>query len=232
MKKLVSLILIVLLITACASPSMAGEAAAPMIIATNYPLYDMALKLAGERINVTLANEYVDGGKIVLCTGGSDDAWADELEGVTVIKAMDYTALLLDLEGNPALEDAPPEAIDTDVLTVPIHIVLCAYALAEELARLDEARMEEYYARLNEYANAMFALDARFREAANQQVISCADGSMAYFAQEYDLIYLKQEENAILLNTFVKPDAEYADIAYIELMERNLMALTDDKTTP
>lgn len=232
MKKLISLILCALLAAACALPAIADDTPKPSVIATNYPLYDMARNIAGSRLNVALANEYAEGCHIILCEGGVADAWVNEQEGAAVIRAIDYATLKLDLEGNPAPEDAPIELTDTRVLTVPIHMVLCAYALAEELARLDAEHTQAYYANLDEYANAMFALDAMFREAANQQVIRGGDGSMAYFAQEYGLINLPQEERALVLNTFAQPNAQDAGIAYIELMERNLIALASDEAAP
>lgn len=237
MKRFISALLsIMLVIGVCALPAAAEQTTSALkILATTYPLYDMAKNVMGDMAEVVYSAEYVEDCNVVLCTGGVNDAWADELEGVTVVKAID-SAELMDLSGNPVTEDTAPENIDTDVIVVPINLVMCSFAFIDALSVLDGTNATTYYLNQTLYIEQLILLDNRIREVANAQLITGGDGSMAYFALEFGLTCAQEGEEAIVLYTFNQPEGEDAELTYIELFERNIAALsggiTEGETQP
>ncbi len=199
-----------------------------VLAATTYPLYDIARTVGGEFVEAVYAPE---GGEqaakahIVLCVGGPGDAWTADSDAM-VLRAIDGLELM-DTEGNPAMEDTQADLIDTDVMTIPVHNMLCASALADALIAADAEHAEEYRENLAAYIDQMIDLDARFREAAAGGLqIACADGSMRYFLREYELTYAEDSAaEAVVLSTYDHPAEEDIQTPYVQLMERNLSAL-------
>jgi len=228
MKKLFSvLLLIALLISSFAYAEALDERLS--IVATTYPLYDMAKNIAGDMAEVIYAPEDAQQAAakadLVLCVGSEADAWVEELEGVSVVKAVN---------GIEVIEN------DCDVLTIPLNNMICASYLAEELAVLDSANNEAYQMNLVIYVGAMSELDLRIQEVVHAAMhvsadanthdhvevkVYCNDGSMAYFAKEYGVTIVTEPEDAIELSTYNFPVEEDQTVAYIDLMARNTDAL-------
>lgn len=214
MKKSLSL-LAALVLALCLLTAAAAAEGTLTIVATTYPLYDMARSLCGDLADIRYASEdaqaQAEGADIVLCVGGEEDAWADALPGVTVVKAMDNIELI---DG------------DRDVLTIPINCMLCASYLADALGSLDAANNAAYQANLAAYMDAMISMDNHIRETVTAAMkVSCPDGSMAYFAKEYGVTFDQDAQDAVALSTFNAPAADAIEIPYVELLHSNLHAL-------
>lgn len=199
---------------------MSGAAVAEeksMIVATTYPLYDMAQNICGDLAEIQYAPEGAEeaagAADVVLCMGTEDDAWADALADVKVVKAVNGLDLI---EG------------DTDVLTIPVNCMICAAYFADAMGEIDPENNATYQSNLTAYVETMNAMDSHIREAVSEGMkIRCADGSMAYFAREYGLTEAQDDEGAAELSTYNYPAEELCETAYVELMHANLHALAD-----
>ncbi len=204
----------VLLMMLCVVSAMAEEGLT--VVATTYPLYDMAKAVCADLADVRYAPEDAQSlageADVVLCVGGEEEAWVDKLEGVSVIKAIDGIELI---EG------------DTDVLTIPVNCMICASYFTDTMVAMDAINNATYQTNLAGYVESMANMDSHIRaEATEGMKVSCADGSMAYFAREYGVAYEQGADNAVELYTFNNPDAEHVEIPYVELMHENLHTLT------
>lgn len=204
-----------------AGAAMAEEDAALVISATTYPLYEMAQAIGGSHVQVIYApenpEEAASQSQLLLCMGGAEDAWADALEGITVLRVTD------------GMELAQAEGVaDVDVLTAPVNHMIFATTLVETLLTLDADNAADYQANGLAYTEQMIQLDNQYRAAvSNVKKVACADGSMHYFAQEYGLEYVSTEDaEAVVLYTFNQPTEEEQAEGYMALMQRNLAALS------
>ena len=187
------------------------------LVATAYPLYDMAKSISGEYVEVLYMPEATaedaKNADILFCMSQEQDSWAAEVEGARLLFAADGLDLL---EG------------DGDFLTIPVNNMICASYLADILGEMDAEHNDLYQQNVAAYVEAMSYMDLRIREATAQlegTKISCEDGSMAYFAREYGLELSDGEEEAIVLHTYIHPAEEDEEVPYLQLMERNLAAL-------
>lgn len=203
MKRMILLALALLL---AVSPALAeGEIS---VLATTYPLYDMAKNIGGEDVTVTYDPEAAgdaQGADIVVCAGNEAEEWNVE----NVVKASDDA--LAFIEG------------DYEVSTIPINMAMVATTLDRVLGEMNPEHQTAYNDNFSAYADAMFALDAEIREAvAEGATVTGADGSMAYFAQEYGAT---EAEGGVELHTYTHPEEADQETPYIDLMRRNLEAL-------
>lgn len=187
----------------------------PTIVATTYPLYDMARSICGDLALVQYApdgaEDIASDADVLLCVGGEDDAWADALDKVVVVKAING----IDLIGS-----------DTDVLTIPVNCMICASYFADAISALDAANLQSYQTNVSAYIERMSALDIHIRDAVSEGMkVSCSDGSMAYFAREYGLENAQGDASAAVLSTYNAPAEENLDTSYIDLLHENLHAL-------
>ncbi len=185
------------------------------VIATTYPLYDMAFQIGGGHLNVIyqpeVTAESIEGANILLCMGGEKDSWTVELEGVTVVRAMDGIELI---EG------------EENVLTIPVNNMIVASYFTDALCVIDTSHGEMYVNNLGVYIEALITLDLNFRDVIKEGTkVFCEEGSMAYFAKEYGVEAVDTADSAVILNTYEYPAEEELTVSYIELMRKNLEAL-------
>lgn len=185
------------------------------VIATTYPLYDMAFQIGGGHLNVVYQPdatvESIEGADILLCMGGEKDSWAADLEDVMVVRAMDGIELI---EG------------EENVLTIPVNNMIVASYFTDALCIADESHSDMYVNNLGMYTEALIALDLKFRDVIEEgTMVFCEDGSMAYFAKEYGVEAVDNTDGAVIMNTYEHPADEELTVPYIELMEQNLEAL-------
>lgn len=196
---------------------ISGVAAAEeqyVVVATTYPLYDMARTVCGDLVDVQYVPEGAEAATatadVVLCMGAENDAWTDALTDARVVKAINGLDLI---EGN------------MDVLTIPVNCMICASYFADAMGELDSENNQVYQSNLSGYVEAMGAMDTHIREIVSEGMkIRCADGSMAYFAREYGLSEAQDEETAEL-STYNYPEEELLETSYAELMHANLHIL-------
>ena len=206
--------LLALLCLACGVAMAEGER---VVVATTYPLYDMARIVCGDLADVQYAPEdaekAAEKADVVFCIGGESDAWADALADVKVVKAVNGLELI---EGN------------TDVLTIPVNCMISASYFADAMGELDPDNNQAYQDNASSFIETMIALDSHIRDAVNADMkVKGADGSMAYFAREYGVTEAQDSEDAIELYTYSYPAEDLLDTPYAELMHSNLHLLAD-----
>ena len=209
MKKVLALLLTLLMLIAVSSVAMAEEKLT--VVATTYPLYDMARNICGELVDVVYApenaKEAAAEADIVLCISDG----MNDLQDTVVVNVLDGLDVI---DG------------DSDALTIPVNCMLAATYLADALNELDNENNSVYQDNLIDYISVLSAVDFSMQDvAAGDIVVDCADGSMAYFAREYGVKYEPGAEDAIVLSTYNFPAEDDMEVPYAELMGRNLAAL-------
>ena len=210
-KSIVSMMLALLLWMGCTAFAEAQRT----IVATTYPLYDIAQSVCGDLAQVVYAPQAAEkeaaDADVLLCMGTDADAWADSLKDVRVVKALDG---IDSIEGN------------ADALTIPVNCMICASYFADAMNEIDPEHNDVYQDRLTAYVESMISLDDHIRSAVQPNAkISCPDGSMAYFAREYGLTETDAAE-AIALYTYNYPEDDLIGTPYAELLHANLHRLT------
>lgn len=210
-KSIVSVMLALLLLLGCTAFAEAQRT----IVATTYPLYDIAQSVCGDLAQVIYAPQAAEkeaaGADVLLCMGTDADAWADSLKDVRVVKALEGVDVI---EGN------------ADALTIPVNCMISASYFADAMNEIDPEHNNAYQDRLTAYVESMIALDDHIRSVVQPNAeISCPDGSMAYFAREYGLTETDSAD-AIALYTYNYPEDDLIDMPYAELLHANLHRLT------
>lgn len=213
MRKRIFLLLLALM---CVLSCTAMAENSRTVVATTYPLYDIAISICGNLAQVQYepeaSEEQASKGEVLLCVGSEADSWVDQLEDVKIVKAVDGLDLI---DG------------DMDVLTIPVNCMISASYFADAMGAMDPENNGVYQHNLAHYIATMSAIDSHIRENVYDGLkISCADGSMAYFAREYGLINAQGEKGAAELRTYNYPAEDQLGISYAELIHANLHALT------
>lgn len=197
MKKITALVTALLLLC-CASVSLADQVT---VSAETYPLYSLAKLVAGDAAEVTLGA--AEDAAIVFCVGSREAAENQAIVSVTE---------LLDVQGE-----------DTDALTIPVNCMIMASYLADALSAVNPDSTVAYQANLGALVTELSELDLALRAAVTADTaISCADGSMAFFAAEYGCALA---DDGVVLSTYNNPSEELMEFSYVELMAKNLEAL-------
>lgn len=185
------------------------------IVATDFPCYDFARQVAGDRANVTMllkpgteAHAYdptpadilaLSDADLFVYIGGESDAWADNIltgfdgDGPSTLRLMDCVTPIEE-EGEHAHEHDDAPEYDEHIWTSPVNAMAMIDALAGELSEID-AQNGAYYAQNADAYNAQIAeIDAEIRgivESAPRKTLVFADRfPFAYFVREYGLDYL------------------------------------------
>ena len=209
MKRLISALVSLIL---CMSMVCVAEEKAT-IVATTFPLYDIAKNVGGDLVNVVYVPDYQENSiecDVIYVLSEESAPWAKELKDVRVEVALKGIELI---EG------------DNDAFTAPINVMIAASYLMDALCEIDPAHTDVYLLNYIAYFEQINAIDAKFREAdIEDKFITCNDGSMAYFAKEYG-IQIQDGEEACVLSTYNFPSEEDVLLSYAELMLKNLEAL-------
>ena len=208
MKKCLILLAILLLL---AVASATGEKSLS-VVATNFPCYDFARQVVGDRGSVTLlihpgveVHSYepapadilaIGQADLFVYIGGEGDAWAEDIlsgldGGPARLRMMDVVSLLEE-EGEEAHDHEGPE-YDEHIWTSPKNAEAMVLALSEALAGLDDARAEEYRQAGQAYASEIADIDAAFEavvEGGVRRELVFADRfPFLYFTRAYGLEY-------------------------------------------
>lgn len=208
---------LLLLLLLCLMTCTALADAPYTVLATTYPLYDMAVNVCGDLAEVLFvsdaSNHEHTAADIVLGVDADADAWAAKLPEAKIFKAVEGLDLI---DG------------DTDALTVPVHCMICASRFADLLYAVDPDNNTVYQDNLEAYVNAMSEIDLHIRDVVSPGLtICCDDGSMAYFAREYDLTLAADDQSGAVLSTFNHPAEDLLQTPYVQLIHANLHRLTD-----
>lgn len=214
MKRFIALLLSVcLLLSACsARGGEETDEGGLQIVCTNFPAYDFARTIAGDRAEVTLlikpgteAHSYeptpsdaerILGSDLFVCNGGESETWTEQLvtEDMNVLRMLDCVEALTESdEGIYKAEHGEEEELDEHVWTTPNNAALICSELCERLCALDPEGEREYRLRLKSYSEQLASLDTELRALVNnaeRRVLIFADRfPMRYFTREYDLEY-------------------------------------------
>lgn len=209
MKRLISALVALIL---CMSMVCVAEEKAT-IVATTFPLYDIAKNVGGDLVNVVYVPDYQENSiecDVIYVLSEESAPWAKELKNVRVEVALKGIELI---EG------------DNYAFTAPINVMIASSYLMDALCEIDPAHTDVYLLNYIAYFEQINEIDAKFREAdIEDKSITCNDGSMAYFAKEYG-IQIQDGEEACVLSTYNFPSEEDVLLSYAELMLKNLEAL-------
>lgn len=212
MKKIVLLTVALLLATVALAAAEGG----PRVVATDFPCYDIARQVLGDRGEVTMlihpgveVHSYepspadileIGGADLFVYIGGESDAWADGIlsslgaQAPAVLRMMDAVTPLEE-EGHDDHDhghDAPE--YDEHIWTSPKNAIAMVNAMADALCALDGANADTWRAAAADYASQIAGIDAAFAEAvksgARRELVFADRFPFLYFVREYGLDYL------------------------------------------
>ncbi len=191
-KKLVPLLLcLCLILSGCSARETEKKDSSKLqIVCTNFPAYDFAREIAGDRAQIKLlikpgaeVHSYEPAPKDVIaiqesdlfiCNGGESEAWVESLvgENVNALRMMDCVETVAESgEGIYAAEDehdhehddGEEEALDEHVWTTPGNAAKICYALCDKLCELDQENANEYMLNYEVYNAKLMELDIEIR---------------------------------------------------------------------
>lgn len=191
-KKLVPLLLcLCLILSGCSARETEKKDSSKLqIVCTNFPAYDFAREIAGDRAQIKLlikpgaeVHSYEPAPKDVIaiqesdlfiCNGGESEAWVELLVGdsVNVLRMMDCVETVAESgEGIYAAEDehdhehddGEEEELDEHVWTTPGNAAKICYALCDKLCELDQENANEYMLNYEVYNAKLMELDIEIR---------------------------------------------------------------------
>ncbi len=163
------------------------------IVCTNFPAYDFAREMAGDRAQIKLlikpgaeVHSYEPAPKeivaiqesdLFICNGGESEAWVESLvsDDVNVLRMMDCVETLAESsEGIYASDhdhehedehdhDHEEEELDEHVWTTPGNAAKICYALCDKLCELDPDNANEYMLNYEVYNAKLMELDIDIR---------------------------------------------------------------------
>ena len=208
MKKLILLAALLLALGA-----MACAEGVLNVVAANFPCYDFARQVLGDRGSATLlihpgveVHSYepcpadileIGGADLFVYIGGEGDAWADGIlagfgdDSPAALRMMDAVTPLEEEGGESHAHEAPE--YDEHIWTSPKNAVAMVAALSEALCGLDPDNAGGYRAAAEDYIARIDAIDAAFREAvengARRELVFADRFPFLYFTREYGLDY-------------------------------------------
>lgn len=191
-KKLVPMLLcLCLILSGCSARETEKKDSSKLqIVCTNFPAYDFAREIAGDRAQIKLlikpgaeVHSYEPAPKDVIaiqesdlfiCNGGESEAWVESLvgENVNALRMMDCVETVAESgEGIYAAEDehdhehddGEEEELDEHVWTTPGNAAKICYALCDKLCELDQENANEYMLNYEVYNAKLMELDIEIR---------------------------------------------------------------------
>ncbi len=172
------------------------------IVASNFPLYDIARALGGEEVQVKMllkpgAESHsfepspkdmitIDQSDLFLCIGGESEAWVKNLEGQHTISMIHVVELNQHEDHN--------HGRDEHIWTNPDNVKNMAEVVCKELCGLNPEKKDVYQKNLDQYQEELSQLDARFtktvKDGKRRKMIFGDRFPFLYFAEKYGLDYL------------------------------------------
>ena len=201
------LILLAIMVLAMASAQAEGRLS---VVAANFPCYDFARQVVGERGDVTLlihpgveVHSYdpspadivaIGEADLFVYIGGEGDAWADDIlagldDGPAALRMMDAVTPLEE-EGDQSHTGDAPE-YDEHIWTSPKNATAMVEALAGVLGALDFENSEAYRAAAEGYITQIDGIDreiaAIVEGAARRELVFADRFPFLYLARQYGL---------------------------------------------
>lgn len=194
-RKIIPLLLcLCLALSGCAAQEAEKKDSSKLqIVCTNFPAYDFAREMAGDRAQIKLlikpgaeVHSYEPAPKeivaiqesdLFICNGGESEAWVESLvsDDVNVLRMMDCVETLAESsEGIYAADhdhehedehdhDHEEEELDEHVWTTPGNAAKICYALCDKLCELDPDNANEYMLNYEVYNAKLMELDIDIR---------------------------------------------------------------------
>lgn len=185
------------------------------VVTTDFPCYDFARQVAGERADVTMlikpgaeVHAYdptpsdilaIGGADLFVCVGGESDAWVEGILGSfggdapATLRLMDFVDDLIEEDGDDGHAHEGPE-YDEHIWTAPSNAAKMVAAIGEALGGVDPENAGAYAAAAGEYIAQIEALDAEIASVvdngARRELIFADRFPFLYFARAYGLEYL------------------------------------------
>lgn len=220
-KKLIPLLLcLCLILYGCAAREAEEKDSSKLqIVCTNFPAYDFAREIAGNRAQIKLlikpgaeVHSYEPAPKEVIaiqesdlfiCNGGESEAWVESLVGedVNILRMMECVETVAESgEGIYAAEDEHDhehddgeEELDEHVWTTPGNAAKICYALCDKLCEADPENANEYMLNYEVYNAKLMELDIEIRttvlNGVRDTLVFADRFPMRYFTREYGLKY-------------------------------------------
>lgn len=220
-KKLIPLLLcLCLILSGCAARETEEKDSSKLqIVCTNFPAYDFAREIAGNRAQIKLlikpgaeVHSYEPAPKEVIaiqesdlfiCNGGESEAWVESLVGedVNILRMMECVETVAESgEGIYAAEDEHDhehddgeEELDEHVWTTPGNAAKICYALCDKLCEADPENANEYMLNYEVYNAKLMELDIEIRttvlNGVRDTLVFADRFPMRYFTREYGLKY-------------------------------------------
>lgn len=216
---MILLILLVLILVPGCGNVPEKEYGKPEIIATNFPGYDFARQICGDKANVTMLlppgseNHFyeptpqdiirIQSCDLFIYVGGESDSWVEEILAasetpVPAVKMMDCVDAVLEeeIEGATAEQEDHGEAdyqYDEHVWTSPLNAIKISEAIKEAVTKADNSNAAEYAANFENYAAKLEALDksfADFWDSTQEKVMVFGDRfPLRYYTDRYGIKY-------------------------------------------
>ena len=205
MKKLIAALTALVMFSICLCAC--AEAEKLSIVVTDFPCYDFARAVAGDRAEITMlikpgaeVHSYEPSpGDIVavmeadlfIYIGGESDSWVEDIlasmngDAPASLRMFEHVETL---GGDHDEHDGHEHAYDEHIWTSPVNAVKMVNAVADSLCALDEAHTEEYRAAADEYIAGINEIDAAIREC-----VEGADRLELVFADRFPFMYLAHE---------------------------------------
>lgn len=212
MKKIIALFFCVFLLVITLSSCNEKETEGHSIVALNFPAYDFAKHIVGDKGEVSLllppggeshtfeptAKDIIKISEcdIFIYTGGESDSWVEDIissldKKPRTIKMMDFVEICQ--EDHSAVSHSHTHEIDEHIWTSLRFSEDIVSGISREICDLDRENSIFYKANAKRYINELKKLDEDFTELfenSNGQTLVVADRfPFSYFAEDYDLTY-------------------------------------------
>jgi zinc transport system substrate-binding protein len=223
-------LLLALSVSCSSAPGSGGSGSAlggkPAVVASFYPLQEVAMKIGGERVDVTNLTaagaephdleltprdiERLDQARLLVYIGAGFQPALDkalEAKRSPNLTALDVLKGMQLIEGEADDEDGAPSSggtqMDPHVWLDPTRMQVITTRVRDTLVQVDPSGRETYEANAKKYSDALAALDQQFRAGlknCKQREIVTSHAAFGYLAKQYGL-----EQVAI---TGLSPEAE------------------------
>lgn len=213
MKKLLCFAVMLALLPGAFSPALAE--AAPSIIATNFPCYDLARQLWGQEADIRMllspgseSHSYepspqdliaLQNCDLFVYVGGESDAWVETIldslgdAAPATFRLCDQVTLVEEehsasMESHEHDHDHEDEEMDEHVWTSPKNMLMIVPALADELSRLFPASADAVQQAEQRYLAELEALDAAF-----EAVVQNGQRDLIIFGDRFPFRYFARD---------------------------------------
>lgn len=185
------------------------------IVCTNFPAYDFARNVAGDRAELSLllkpgseSHSYeptpkemvsIQSCELFICNGGESEAWVETLcsdggiDNMLVMMDCVETVTEEEKEGMYIRGEEEEEELDEHVWTSPVNAAIIVQCICDALCDADPDNAAYYKANSDAYRAKLYELDGELRRVvanAKNKVLIFADRfPMRYFTKEYGLDY-------------------------------------------